>query len=949
MSGGGLFLKVAFAVSAAVLAVSAAPAPVLTESLPVLLQRGADAFSSGRWAQAADAWAAVEATYGTGDDWKAGALPRRLLPLRGYAELQAGRAPEALRTLTVFLERFPDETRARPLALYSAAIAGVRAGDVAAARRWFLVYEKENPDSAQAQLARWQRAELALDAGAADEGRSLLEGLAADGVLSPAVALQARLRLLRLALDSGDLPRVRALLLGSPWPPATMPEVGVLSLSALEAGDKFLAGGDAEAAIRAYRHVRPLARLIDEQAAAVEALRGRLTQGAAVATRRGQGAWVDFHTQRLARLERQLEALRAAADYTPALRLRQAQALLVADRPHEAWLVAEQTALREDVAPEVREEAHYRWALAASALEEWGAVLDLARHLRERFPLSAHTPELLFLTAQAHLGQMRDGEAEVALGELVEGHPGHPLAARSRFLRGWCRARREAFAEAREDFSAVAAEAGADEALRMSARLWHALTRTFERDHAAALREWESLAEAVRGRPLEGEVAFRRAATLHALGDAVRAREAAEAFVRERPLHARWPDALALVGDLQLGAGQLREAVATFARIPQTHPLRVYGVFQAGKALRALEAHGELAAHFASYIEVPAGEAPRARTSEALYWIGWARAQIGRPDEARPVFEQALAAHGDNPAATEIATILTALRTLDRRADPGAFDLWLEAERRRALEASRFTWWSRLTLFQAEQRERAGLRAQATELKLDVARVAPVEALDAPALGRVGMALQEIRSPEAARYFDALLEGFPRDPDRAYAYLGSAGEARARGDLETARKWLARLEAELPAHPLAVRGLLALGAVLKDAGDARAATGVFEDVLRRKSARGRPHAEALAGLAESFDAGGEPGKAVAAWQRLYTLHLAQQDLAARGYVESARLLAVLGDRDAAWKTLQELDAQSELASAAASAGVARVREEVGPAPVAGPAPSPSAMEEGGAG
>jgi len=90
------------------------PAPIVsTETLPALLQRGAQAFATSDFAQAADTFSRVEAEFGSEIEWTAGTLPRRLLPLRGFAQLRSGRAEEAAADLAVFLERFPDETTQR--------------------------------------------------------------------------------------------------------------------------------------------------------------------------------------------------------------------------------------------------------------------------------------------------------------------------------------------------------------------------------------------------------------------------------------------------------------------------------------------------------------------------------------------------------------------------------------------------------------------------------------------------------------------------------------------------------------------------------------------------------------------------------------------------------------------------------------------------------------------
>src|SRR5690606_6821094 len=88
--------------------------------------------------------------------------------------------------------------------------------------------------------------------------------------------------------------------------------------------------------------------------------------------------WLGFY-QRLQRdLTRRLAALESADDYTPALLLRRGQAYLLANRPREAWLLFEHLALDENLPAATREEAHYRWIVAATELEIWEEALTIA-------------------------------------------------------------------------------------------------------------------------------------------------------------------------------------------------------------------------------------------------------------------------------------------------------------------------------------------------------------------------------------------------------------------------------------------------------------------------------------------------------------------------------------------------------------------------------------------
>src|SRR5690606_625971 len=130
------------------------------------------------------------------------------------------------------------------------------------------------------------------------------------------------------------------------------------------------------------------------------------------------------------------------------------------------------------------------------------------------------------------------------------------------------------------------------------------------------------------------------------------------------------------------------------------------------------------------------------------FHLGWAEEQRGHAAAALPVYAEALARFGDDPAAAEVGTTLVALQRLSRRleraeaeggaVDPmmrriadGDFAGWLQEERERARMAARATWHARLTLALADLHLSRKQPAQAEVLILELAGSTPIEALDA--------------------------------------------------------------------------------------------------------------------------------------------------------------------------------------------------------------------------
>lgn len=917
----------------------------------MLLERGSRAFAAGDFAGAAADFTRVERDFGGERDWRSGALPRRLLPLRGFAQWRAGLPSEAVESFEAYLERFPNDAAQRGFVLYAMAMALRDAGRPREALARFEQFEALDPGSDRAAVARLQRAEISAAAGRIDEALGLLEALAENSAAAESLRLQARLQALRLAVDgSRDEAAARLLLGGRPWDVAAMPELAVLAFAAMETGDRLLALQRPAEALRAYRVVLPKPALVRAQAERVAELDRLLAERSAAVAASGGAFWVEFHRARLERARGQLRALEQAGDYTAGLRLRMGQACLLDERPHEAWLLFESVAMDPAAADALRQAAHHRWALAAAKLEAWDEALAVAREFVERFPAADEAPEVFYLIARTHVEQRRWAEAEEVLGGVLARFPGHAGAERARFTRGWVRAMREAFAEAREDFEACAA-AYPNGPFKERAALWHALTLFFERRHAEALAEFESLAaQTNRGHPLFPEIAYRRGVARYALRDLAGARREMEEFARSFPRHARRNEALVLLGGILMGEGDLAAAKRAFAQIdPEAAGPFAHGVFQTGKILRAEEDYAGMAAHFRAYLARD-DAAARPRSSEALHWIGWAEEQQGRPEAALEAYFAVLDRFGGDPAAGEVGAALRGLERLARRIRgrvaagegvsavagraaglvSGEFDDWLAAEKKRAAGQGRPAMAARMGLLLAE---RHGARKEAHQeeaMLLALAAEVPMEAFDDAGLARVGAVLQAIGSPTGEACFRRLVERFPHSPERAAAFHGLAVRAAGEGATAEALGWLDRFDRETPMHRLAPKAALLAGEVLEGAGRAEEAAARYEALLRLKAGRGRAHAQALLGLGRCMRASGEPKRAIAYFQRVFTLYRAHGDLAGEGYAASADLFAEIGDARAAAATWREMLATPAVGDAAAREHARQALEALGP-------------------
>ncbi|MBL4575095.1 MAG: tetratricopeptide repeat protein [Opitutaceae bacterium] len=877
-------------------------------SLPVLLQRGVQAFSTGNFPQAVQIFNYIEEDYKTEQIWSQ--LQKKILPLKGYAELKAGLPQEAVVSLRTFLQEFPNETKKRSDVLYSLGLAFQRSGKPEKALARLEEFEIENPGISKAQFSKIQRAEIFFTLDRHSEGLDLLKSIS--GSSAPeSLRNQARLRALQQTIFLERTEEAAVLLLEEPWSTNRMPEIAVLSFSAIELGDHFLTERNYAEAIRCFHLVLPQSTLVETQAQRLKQLKETYAVRAPLAHSSGKGFWLDYYKNLISRVESQLRGLSEAEDYTPSLRLRQAQAYLLNKRYHEAWLLCEHLATSPRLTTNQTEEAHYRWIFAASGLEEWEDALSIAKNFLARYPTSPRAPEAFYLISQAHLEQRRYPQAIEVFDEIIEHFPNHPMSEKALFTRGFAHTLLEDFLEARTDFTHYT-DVFPQGSFNVNARLWHALTYFFEHQYDQALEELSLLSKEQKRHSLYPEILYRKGATLYAMRQHGLAQKVIEEFTTNYSLHPRFSEALILLGDIRMGRAQLDEALKAYSEIPpENYALFIYATFQTGKILKAQENYTSLVSHFIDYIEEKSEPAPT-RISEALYWIGWAYIQLEKPEEAFPHFQGILNRYGNNPESTEIESTLSALHKIfSQQNDAPSFDTWLETHRQSALDQNQLTYFSRLTLFLYNRRTQQKHPETDALLKQIITSV-PLENMDPLVLGKIGQWVNKQNPVEACLFFDMLVTRFPQSPHRAMGFYGLAQFLYKKEAPEKALRWLEKFNRETPGHPLGTKAALLIGKSLLKNEQATDATIQFEKVLRLKSGRGRVHAEALKGLAEAALQQGEEAKAIAYYQRIYTLYKAYTDLVSEAYFKSGILFENLGNLEASKKTFDEMLANPRL-------------------------------------
>jgi TolA-binding protein len=888
-------------------------------TLQETLARAQAALAAGDYESALTAFDRIQTTFSREPEVAERVFQITINPLHAYAALLSEETVTAIRLFEDFVKDFPEDRTRLSFVLFNLARAYTDVGNTDKAIETYKRFVALDPNRAEAALATLEAVRLMFENDQADEAFQTLDNVYAnqrEGVLRT----RARLMALQQALELDRIEQARNYMLNSDWSVDQMPELAVLAFAAMKMGHQLLETKQYDDAIRCYRLVPPYDQLIEAQARRLQETRERFeSRRQNIGLYQGGQFWTQFYTRLIARLEAQLKGLQAAENYDPALYLSFGQAYLLAGRPREAWILFEHLARDPELSDLQQSEAHYRWILAAIEVGVWEDAYKIAKGFGRRFPDSPLVPDALYLLGSAYQEARQYRDAIEVFTEFLDKHRDHRLGSRTLFLRGYNYNLMSQPVEARVDFEAFI-DRYPKHLLYQQARLWRALTFFAERDYPKTLEALRALAPEVKGQQLEPEVAYRIAATLYAMRDYETALTSINQYLEKHSLHIRADEARVLLGDIQMGRGELSQARAIFMAIsPSAGHLFTYSIFQAGKILRAvagaaeepqarerfLQAHLELFENYLVREDVPLKE----RISEALYWAGWTHMERGEEEAARALFAEALERYGDDIDSEEVGNIIDAYARIEKRLlEVGRSERearlkeWIDTEKKAAIEADRLTYYARLNFY---------LQAMVppedpTNLIFEIVEQVPVERLDAEGLGRVTAELVVKYPKVAEEYLIALEDRYPDSRHRSYAHYARAQLLMQAGDYKEALWHLSQFRATAPMHPLAIDVSLDYAQTLTQTGDYEEARTVLEDLLRVRQAKGRPHAKALLALSRNEEAAGDFKRAIPYAQRVYNAYRAYPELAAEAYWMSALQFEAIDDPLTAYKTLDEM-------------------------------------------
>lgn len=890
---------------------------------------GIQAFQNQEAQSAYTLFSKVADIFGEEPDFRTPEFQQVFLPLHGMSALYSGEYTVAAQSLSAYFKLNPEPKRQDASLLLGWSFASRQLQDWATLISCYERFISAYPHHPETPLVKFERILVLYHSGHYEDAcNAALQYSASDAP----IALRIRVRLIRIQemMRKGYRDEATQAMLSSEWTPESMPEQAVLAFTALDIGESLMDAGDYERAIRVYRMVPYYPALIRGQQEMIRIARLGMAR---IAERNPDGTgliWQSHYSHLISRMEERLKALEESGDYTPSLLLRYGRCMLHAGHHGEAWALFRTLSNSPGIPTDIGEQARYHWILASHALGRFAETFQLCQDFAKRYPGHELLPATQYLLACAYEDAGKSAEAHTVLSALMASYPSHKDHSSWWLTRATHLARNGNTADAITDLETLL-ESRPPESVHARARYWLGRTLAADRRYEDASRAFEKVIADHPSHWMVPECQYRTGAMAYSLKNHPAARGKIEHYLKHFPEDAFVPEAKVLLGDILLGEGKLDEAVSRFSTIGHDHPnLATYAIFQIGKVLRAKEDYEGMIHHFSEYVDNP--DFPeKTRIGEAIREISWAMQQLDRNDLALPLILRTVTSSAGDSRSGEFIALLQMLESSRARFEQSmehpedaldssvaaflsasSFTQWLDEQTTSAADNGNWLGFGRFLLYGVMKARRAGDNGQAEAILHRIAHQVAPEFMDDQLLGETGLSLCVLAPTLARDRLTLLLALFPHSPHKGLAYAGLARLAAQDNRPEEALVWIQRFQREHPAHPHTPDMHLLAGDTLQALGRWSEAEASYETLLRLKNARGLPHVKALAGLARINERLGNPEKAIAYWQRIYTLYRAYTDLVAEAYFESARLFESIGNHNAFIRSLDEMLEQEDL-------------------------------------
>jgi TolA-binding protein len=885
--------------------------------LAQMYARGVSEFQSGDYAKAA---ADLEALLA-----KAEFTPQ-LEPAfftLGSAYFNAGDYKKAIGAFKNYLAKFPNGPHVAQAA-FAIAQASLLGKNYAEAAADFAKLEK---DPRLREQAFFFGATASKEAGRIDQAIATLEKLAG-GQLETAMSVRGAMLLAQLYSKKGEADKAIRTIDKIHTQIGLVDNIVDLNSMTVELGDQFFRKKLYADALECYRAAYPREQIVRMQNERIAAMKSRLQANLAAARRDpsqfGQLAAENnelnndiAHTQSL------LDAFQKLPSITPAIYIRMAQSFYEIDRKWEAVVVYQELLDHFPHAPESEPALFGLIVSLADVNQPQKAEARCEQYLRE-FKDGPNAEAVGYMLGAVALQANDPQTAEKHFTRMLETQPNSKyreqmtyLLGNAKFMEGKHDQATAQYQKYLKDFPKGKNVEDVNYRLALNALFAGKYQDAMDRIHAYLQKYPEGA--------YISDAKYRLAVCKYAasLYDEVIAD--CKAWEREFPRNKQLGEVLALLADSYAASNREDQAIPVYVRsykIATTDEVMNYSLFAASKLLQKRGEWEKVADLFDEFIQ----EKPDSPTViSAIYWIGKAKAHQGKLDEAKKISAETIKKYIDDPSREAVELLLTQLAQLcvkkkpnivaavaDRgpvsptpaTEDPGAeLDALLASTEKDETATAR----ARILFAKAEL---ARLRRQPAEEEQNLAQIAhdfKPQDLSPLLLGRVGdYLLGTQKLDEAARFYQQLLDGFPKSDYLDYADNGLGEIAFQKKDFNRALQFFSdgtdKIAASQKLKDLTVgkaKTLLALNRLDE-------AKKVFEQVASVRDWRGECTAFSVYSLGEIAAKQGHWAEANAYFQRVYVGYQKFLPWVAKAYIASGESFEKLGKTEEAVNTYREL-------------------------------------------
>jgi TolA-binding protein len=721
--------------------------------------------------------------------------------------------------------------------------------------------------------------------------------------------------------------------------------------TAIKLADAFAEKRRFEEAIRTYRWVKPRADVIkySQERIALFERRIEANNKAAVGNPQALTAATLQNNELkgfIAEQQALLEEFQKVPDYAPALLFRQAREWYEWEKKWEA-VVCYDRLIHLFPKAEEAEQALYGIVLSYADLNQARLCQQACERYIKEFPDGPNAGTVGYLSGAVSLQNGDPKTAETFFGIMIEKQPNSQYREDLMMLIGHAKFMQGRWEDARKDYEKyLATFASGKNKEEVSYRI--ACIEVFTGKYEDALKKLDIYLTAYPNGEFRQDAKYRIAVCYYAAQQYDDVAKKCEAWIAEFPKDPMIGEVQSLLGDALAAQDKNEEAANAYERsykAATTDEVLVYSLFEASKQMQKANKWERLADMFEEFIK----KNPEHQAAVAgMYWIGRAKAKMGRTEEAKDFLVEQLTKYQNEPKREAVESLLNQLAQLCLKRpsappppsapakpaaavlraslqpvpstpstppaatpapEPPPWNPFAEFERLIAPleQKANATGKARILYARGDLFELKRQPEKKTEILGRLATEFKLEDLSPILLGRIGdHILAQGDLAKASTYYSRLKEDFLRSEYLDFAYTGLGDIAYREKQYDKALELYDTALEKIGATFKLKEATLGKARTLIELARYDEAKKLFEQVASIKEWRGDATAEAVYQLGEIEFRQGRYNEAIAHYRRVFVAYQKFLPWVARAYLRTAESFDKAGKRYDGIKNLQEM-------------------------------------------